>query len=281
MRRTKEILRLRFESGLGLRQIARGLSISVGTVHDYLQRAEAAGVTWPLPEGFDDNRLEASLFRQPAAPVALRKAPPDYPAVHQELQKPHVTLQLLWEEYQEANPGGYRYSRFCELYQRWRRKQDVVLRQQHKPGERMFVDWAGATIPIHNRSTGEVTPAPLFVATLGASSYTYAETARPAMELAGEPGSGTTAEERETSGQSLRGRHRLPHRPRTGQECNAGTGAGVGMGKESRERFRSWSNRRREELYRLGARAKGVPGRLLGFLHAGSRAIPRVLPRAC
>jgi transposase len=98
MRRTKEILRLRFESGLGLRQIARSLSISVGTVHDYLRRAETAGIKWPLPESFDDNRLEASLFRQPAGPVASRKASPDYAAVHQQLQKPHVTLQLLWEE---------------------------------------------------------------------------------------------------------------------------------------------------------------------------------------
>jgi transposase len=165
---------------LGLRQIARSLSVSVGTVHDYLKRAEAAGIKWPLPEGLDDNHLEAALFRQPTAPVPLHlhKAPPDYVAIHQQLQKPHVTLQLLWEEYQEANPDGYRYSRFCELYQRWRRKQDVVLRQQHKPGERMFVDWAGATVPIHNRSSGEITQAPLFVAALGASSYTYAEAAR-------------------------------------------------------------------------------------------------------
>lgn len=178
MRRTKEILRLRFESGLGLRQIARSLSISVGTVHDYLQRAEAAGIKWPLPEGLDDSHLESALFRQPTAAVSPRKAPPDYAAIHQQLQKPHVTLQLLWEEYQETNPDGYRYSRFCELYQRWRRKQDVVLRQQHKPGERMFVDWAGATIPIHDRNTGEITQAPLFVSTLGASSYTYAEAAR-------------------------------------------------------------------------------------------------------
>ena len=96
MRRTKEILRLRFESGLGLRQIARSLSISVGTVHDYLQRAEAAGIKWPLPESLDDNRLEAALFRQPIASVLPRKAPPDFAAIHQQLQKPHVTLQLLW-----------------------------------------------------------------------------------------------------------------------------------------------------------------------------------------
>ena len=178
MRRTKDILRLRFESGLGLRQIARSLSISVGTVHDYLERAAAAGIKWPLPDGLDDSHLEAALFRQTVVAAPPRKTQPDYAAIHQQLQKPHVTLQLLWEEYQEANPDGYRYSRFCELYQRWRRKQDVVLRQQHKPGERMFVDWAGATIPIHNRSTGEITQAPLFVAALGASSYTYAEVAR-------------------------------------------------------------------------------------------------------
>jgi len=177
MRRTKEILRLRFESGLGLRQIARSLSISVGTVHDYLQRAETAGLKWPLPEGWDDTRLEAALFQQPPVPVLPRKTQPDYTAVHQQLQSPHVTLQLLWEEYQESNPQGYRYSRFCELYQRWRRKQDVVLRQQHMPGEKLFIDWAGAAIPIHDRS-GQVCQAPLFVATLGVSSYTYAEVAR-------------------------------------------------------------------------------------------------------
>ena len=81
MRRTKEILRLRFGSGLGLRQIARSLSISIGTVHDYLQRAEAANIKWPLPEGFDDNRLEAALFRQPTATLLPRKEPPDYAAI--------------------------------------------------------------------------------------------------------------------------------------------------------------------------------------------------------
>jgi hypothetical protein len=109
MRRTKEILR--FESGLGLRQIARSLSISVGTVHDYLQRAEATGIKWPLPAAFDDSRLEAALFRQSTA-VAPREAPPDFAAVRQQLQRPHVTLQLLWEEYQEAKdafPGRARF----------------------------------------------------------------------------------------------------------------------------------------------------------------------------
>jgi hypothetical protein len=133
--KTKEVLRLRFEVGLGLRQIARSCSIGLGTVHDYLQRAEAAGVTWPLGEDWNEDRLEAALFGGPprARPAAL--AMPDLAELHQQRQvHPHLTQQLLWEEYRQANPDGYRYSRFCELYQRWRRKQDVVLRQEHKAG---------------------------------------------------------------------------------------------------------------------------------------------------
>src|SRR5579864_715893 len=93
-------------------------------------------------------------------------------------QHRHLTLQLLWEEYRQANPDAYRYSRFCELYQRWRSKLDVVLRQEHKAGEKMFVDWAGATIPVYDRHTGHPWPSPLFVAALGASSYTWAEATR-------------------------------------------------------------------------------------------------------
>ena len=101
---------------------------------------------------------------------------PDFAAVHEQLQThKHVTLQLLWEEYIEAHPDGYRYSRFCELYQRWRRKLDVVLRQQHRVGEKLFVDYAGATVPVENPQTGEARQAQIFVAVLGASSYTYAE----------------------------------------------------------------------------------------------------------
>jgi len=178
MRKIKEVLRLKFELGLGQRQIARSCSIGLGTVHDYLHRAAAAGVQWPLPAGWDDARLQAALFGERSPLRRARKQPPDFAAIHQQLRHPHVTLQLLWEEYLAANPEGYRYSRFCELYQRWRRTQDVVLRQVHQPGEKMFVDWAGATLPIHDRSTGEVWQAALFVATLGASSYTYAEATR-------------------------------------------------------------------------------------------------------
>jgi transposase len=182
MRKIKEVMRLRFELHLGYQQIGRSCAISGSTVHKYLKRAEAAGLSWPLPEGWDEARVEAAVFprsqpvvqEQPAA-----RTPPDFAAIHDQLRSnKYVTLQLLWEEYQQANPEGYRYSRFCELYQRWRSKLDVVLRQEHKAGEKMFVDWAGATIPVHDRLTGQVWQAPLFVAALGASSYTYAEAMR-------------------------------------------------------------------------------------------------------
>jgi len=182
MRKLREVLRLRFDLKLGYQQIGRSCSIGVGTVHKYLKRAEEAGVQWPLPADWDESRLEATLF-PPRAPGQAERSPartaPDYAAIHEQLRSNrYVTLQLLWEEYRQNQPGGYGYSRFCELYQRWRSKLDVVLRQEHRAGEKMFVDWAGATIPVHDRHTGEVWQAPLFVATLGASSYTWAEATR-------------------------------------------------------------------------------------------------------
>jgi transposase len=176
MRKIKEVLRMRYEAGLGHRQIARSCSLGLGTVHDYLRRAEAAGLKWPLPEGWDDDRLEATLFGRSRHNSEPQRPQPDFTSIHQQLQQhSHLTQQLVWEEYRQAHPDGYGYSRFSELYQRWRRKLDVVLRQEHKAGEKMFVDWAGATIPIHDRLTGETTPASVFVAVLGASSYTWAE----------------------------------------------------------------------------------------------------------
>ena len=179
MRKIKEVLRLRFELKLEQRQIARICSIAVSTVHEYLKRAEAAKLGWPLPEGWDDARLEAVMFPCPETKPQPKKSLPDFAAIHEQLRvHRHLTLQLVWEEYQEANPDGYRYSRFCELYQRWRRKLDVVMRQEHKAGEKAFIDWAGSTIPIYDRITGAVCPASLFAAALGASSYTWAEATR-------------------------------------------------------------------------------------------------------
>ena len=182
MRKLREVLRLRYELKLGYQQIGRSCAIGVSTVHKCLKRAEAAGVRWPLPEDWDEARLEAILFPRPE-PAALQKPPgrtlPDLASIHEQLRSnKYVTLQLLREEYRQANPDGYRYSRFCYLYQRWCSKLDVVLRQEHKAGEKMFVDWAGATIPVYDRHTGEVWQASLFVAALGASSYTWAEATR-------------------------------------------------------------------------------------------------------
>jgi transposase len=145
-----------------------------------MQRSEAAKVPWPLPEGWDEEGVEKALFGEsrPSGQFPERVRP-DFPTLHTQLQQhPHLTLQLAWEEYRQVHPEGYGYSRFCELYGRWRKKQDVVLRQEHQPGEKGFVDWAGATIPVHDPVSGEIRQAPLFVMVLGASSYTYAEATR-------------------------------------------------------------------------------------------------------
>jgi transposase len=180
MRKIKEVLRLRFELGLGQREIGRACSISQPAVHNYLKKATEAGIRWPLPEGWDEKRLEEAVFgKQRPIDECSPRVPPDFAVLHDQLQKhSHLTLQLVWEEYREKDPQGYGYSRFCELYQRWRGKQDVVLRQEHKAGEKGFVDWAGATIPVQDAHTGASWQASLFVMVLGASSYTYAEATR-------------------------------------------------------------------------------------------------------
>jgi len=176
MRKIREVLRLRYDLGLRQQEIARSCSICQSSVHRYVERASAAGLSWPLAEDCDDRRLNELLF--PGEPTGERppaRAPLDFTEIHRQLQThKHVTLQLLWEEYRQSQPEGYRYSRFCELYRRWRRKQDIVLRQEHRAGAKMFVDWAGDTIPIYDRNGGEARPASLFVAALGASSYTFA-----------------------------------------------------------------------------------------------------------
>ena len=176
MRKVKEVLRLR-ALGLNQHQIARSCSIAQSTVHEYMKAAEAAGIGWPPPPDWDDRRLEEVLF--PARPEAAdrRRQPlPDFHALRQELQShKHLTLQLVWEEYRQTHPGGYGYSRFCDLYREWVRRQDVVLRQSHRAGEKLFVDWAGDTIPIYDPHNGAVEQVSVFVAVMGASSYTFAK----------------------------------------------------------------------------------------------------------
>lgn len=175
MRNIREVLRLRWEHGLSHRQIVASCKIGQGTVVEYLRRAAGAGLTWPLPEGLTDTELEGKLF-PPAAVIAAAERPlPDWADVHRELRKKGVTLLLLWEEHRAGNPKAFRYSRFCELYQEWRGAAEPRMHQVHKAGEKLFVDYAGLTAPVVDRATGEPRPAQIFVATLGASSYTYAE----------------------------------------------------------------------------------------------------------
>ena len=181
MRKIREVLRLK-ASGLSSRAIARVCLIGKETVREYLGRAAEAGLTWPLPEGLSEEDLERRLF--PRLPVSVRKeSEPNWSEIHRELRKKGVTRQLLWEEYRQAAPQGYHYSQFCERYRRWTKALTPVLRIAHKAGEKMFVDYAGMTVPYTERETGEAREAAVFVATLGASSLTYAE-AQASEELA-------------------------------------------------------------------------------------------------
>lgn len=176
MRKIREILRLRYEQKTRPAADRPERNVSQSTVHEYLARAHAAGLGWPLQEEWDENRLQSTLFPpgQAVSPPAKRPVP-DFRALRQQREKHReLTLELLWEEYREHHPDGYCYSRFCKLYRGWKKQQDVVLRQERRPGEKLFIDWAGATIPIH-QADGTVRQAPLFVSALGVSSYTCAE----------------------------------------------------------------------------------------------------------
>ena len=175
MRKIKEVLRLRFEHGIAIRKIATSCKLGHGTVQEYLVRARMAGLSWPLPEGLDDGTIEGMLYR-PAVPEGVRSVGmPPMEEIHRELRGKGVTLHLLWEEYKGRCPDGYGYSRFCQLYRQWEGKLHVSLRQLHRAGEKLFVDWAGQRIPVVNPDTGEIREANLFVAVLGASNYTFAK----------------------------------------------------------------------------------------------------------
>ena len=139
------------------------------------RRAEEAGLSWPLPEDCDDFILERRLFPAPLLIAAADRPLPDWNEVARELPLKGVTLFLLWHEYKEAHPLGYQYSRFCDLHREWAGRRSVWMRQDHKAGERMFVDYAGGTVPVVDRETGDVRQAQIFVAVLGASNYTFAE----------------------------------------------------------------------------------------------------------
>jgi transposase len=176
MRRVRDVLRLR-SAGVGLNEIARRVGVAPSTVRLTLKRLASAGLNWPLPAEMTDAALEAALFAAVGTKQGHRRhREPDWPEIHRELKRKHVTLAMLWDEYIERHPDGYRYSRFCELYRGWASRLSVTMGQAHAGGDKLFVDYAGDTVPvIVDRLTGQVRPAQIFVAVLGASNFTYAE----------------------------------------------------------------------------------------------------------
>ena len=155
MRKLRDILRLKYETGLSHRAIARACSIGVSTVSVHLQRAAAAGLRWPVPADLDDAALEARLFTRPGFVTAGPRALPDWSALHQEVKRPGVTLHLLWLEYRDQHPTGYGYSQFCDRYRRWARTLKPSMRQVHPAGEKLFVDFAGQKPQLVDGTTGE------------------------------------------------------------------------------------------------------------------------------
>lgn len=174
MHHIHDILRLSIEAHLSNRAIAASIGVSHSTVKDILDRFHASGLSWPLPETLQAQALEAALYVKPVGRPA-EKPEPDYPYVQRELRRKGVTLQLLWTEYREQFPDGYRYSQFCERYRQWVKKSDRSLRQPHIAGDKCFIDYAGPTLRIVAAETGEITPGYLFLAVLGASNFTYIE----------------------------------------------------------------------------------------------------------
>jgi transposase len=176
MRKVREILRLRWSEHLSLRDVASAAAMPHATVALYEKRALEAGLSWPLPD-LDDDALEAMLFTP--TPEKVTREQPDFAYLQRELRHKGVTLQLLFDEYRESHPDGYGYSQFCKLYAAWKRHLDVVMRQDHLAGEKLFVDFSGLTIPIYDEATLALSfRAELFVAVLGASNYFFCEALR-------------------------------------------------------------------------------------------------------
>jgi len=175
MRKIKEVLRLKWGNGLSDRKTAISCCISRPTVVEYIRRAKQAGLTYPAYEEMDETELEKLLFPLQPSIGTQPGILPDWSDVYEELKNKDVTKILLWQEYKEHNPQGYQYSQFCELYRKWLGKLSLVMRQEYKAGEKLFVDYCGTTVPITESHTGEVKQSQIFVAVLGASNYTYAE----------------------------------------------------------------------------------------------------------
>jgi len=180
MRQIREILRQKWVLGRPHREVAQALHIGLGTVSVVLEKAKQAGMDWPTVQTLTDEVLEARLYTRPhiALPESARRPWPDCAYIHRERRKPGVTLELLHLEYLEQHPDGYRYTQYCEIYRRWLKRRGLSMRQVHRPGEKLFVDYSGKKPTLIDPTTGELTEVELFVAVLGASNYTYAEATR-------------------------------------------------------------------------------------------------------
>jgi transposase len=167
MRKIAEILRLKYEVKLSHRQIGQSCGVSASTVSECVTHAKAAGISWPLPEGLNDEELEALLYPKQEGSSCQEIAQPDWSQVHKELRRKGVTLSLLWLEYRRERPEGYGYSQYCSHYQAWSKQLKPMLRQKHRGGEKLFIDYAGQRMPVVDPTTGEVREAQIFVATWG------------------------------------------------------------------------------------------------------------------
>ena len=181
MRKIREVLRLHHDIGANEREIASACDIARSTVHEYLRRAEVAGVGWPLPAETSDQELENRLFGR--SETSTDRRTPDWRGVQRELTKKNMTLQVVWEDYKQANPDGYGRSQFCHLFREWEGKSEIRMAQNHVPGERLWIDWAGQTAPLTDPETGEITRVQVFVAAFGVSQKLFAK-AFPSQELA-------------------------------------------------------------------------------------------------
>ena len=176
MRHAREIIRLKSTS-VSTHEISRRLGVPRSTVRETLKRAQSAGLSWPLPDGMNDEALEAALYAVRRSKRGHRRVEePDWAEAHRALKSKHVTLTILWDEYIATHPGGYSYSRYCELYRTFEKTLSVTMRQTYAAGERLFVDYAGDGVPVVvDRQTGEVRMAQIFVAVVGASSFIFAK----------------------------------------------------------------------------------------------------------
>jgi hypothetical protein len=184
MRKIRELLRLKFDLGLSIHKIAASLSIARSTVTECLRRAAAAGIGWPLPPELDDGQLEARLY--PKKPASPNVAMPDFSHLQRELARPGVTRLLLWQEYKAQHPDGLQYSAFCDHFRAFLSAREPVMGFEHRAGEKCFVDYAGQTAEVIDRTSGEVRQAQIFVAVLGCSNVSGNPTAF--FRFPGKPG---------------------------------------------------------------------------------------------